>query len=289
MRAQLYELLNIIQPFIGGLYSSRLRVLAYHKVPGKEAFDRQVAYLKSNYNLVSVEDLQAHFKGKKKLPKKPVLISFDDGDVSVYDNGLPVLQKYEVPSCLFIITSLINTNQEVWIKCVESGEMARGRSYYEARKVVNYFKSLKNADRVRAMKDYRNISTRQLSSEQLIILKDSGMFIANHSHTHPMFDKCSEEEIVQEMQNTKQFFQAQQLEGYSVFAYPNGNADESSQRILLESGIDMIFLFDHKINPKTTDPKRISRIKVDTDTPLSEFKTKVSGVHPLILRLKNRL
>lgn len=289
MRAQLYYILNLFRPFVNILYTNRLRVLAYHDVPDKEAFNEHIQYLKSHYNLISVEELKLHFLGKTQLPKKPLLITFDDGDISVYENGLPVLQRHEVPSCLFIITSLINTSNDVWIRRVEAGEMSKGKSYSEARKVVKYLKDISNYERIQAMKDYAEVSNRQLNLNQLFSLKENRMYIANHSHTHPMFDRCSELELKEELQQAKNFFNSHNLEGYSVFAYPNGNADELSQAILTESGMEMIFLFDHKINPSSPDPKRISRIKVDADTEMKEFQAKVSGVHPLFLKFKNKI
>lgn len=43
-----------------------------------------------------------------------MLITFDDGDISVRENALDILKKHQVPSVLFVITSLINTNKAYW-------------------------------------------------------------------------------------------------------------------------------------------------------------------------------
>ena len=52
-------------------------------------------------------------------------------------------------------------------------------------------------------------------------------------------------------------------------------------------GMELIFLFDHKVNKKNLDPYNISRIRVDSDMTIEELKAKVSGLHPIIHHLKN--
>jgi poly-beta-1,6-N-acetyl-D-glucosamine N-deacetylase len=289
MREIIYRILTIFHPFFQVLYRNRLRVLAYHTVPDKTLFDLQLHYLSNSYNLIDIQDLRLYLQGKKALPKYPLLITFDDGDISVFENGKPALEKYEFPSCLFIITSLINTNKEVWIKRVEVGEMAKGKSYKEARSMVKNLKNVQNKVKEAAMSNYPEISKKQLNTKMLQELQKSKMSIGNHSHTHPMFDKCSREELNSEIEQSKEIFNTLKMDGYSIFAYPNGNEDRLSEEILIEAGMEMIFLFDHKVNSKQINPFRISRIKVDTDIKLTEFKAKVSGIHPLILQLKKKV
>ena len=142
MRSGFYWFISLFQGAFAFFYRKRLKILAYHKVPDTTKFENQISYLKSNYNVISIQDVLDLLLDKKPLPINSIMITFDDGDISVLENGFPVLKKYNVPSCLFVITQLINSNQEVWIKMVEFQEISKGRSYGEARKKVNYFKNL---------------------------------------------------------------------------------------------------------------------------------------------------
>ena len=288
MRNKIYKLLGNFDFLFNTIYDNRLRVLAYHKVPDKKAFEKQVIYLRSHYNIISIPQLIESIEEKKALPKKPLLITFDDGDITVLENGLPVLNKYDINSCLFIITGLVNTSNDTWITRVEQQEMNRGKTYQEARKVVNHFKKIPNKERETNMDDYPEVTKRQLNTGDLKNMQEQGMYIANHTHTHPMLDKCTSEEITRELKASKQVFDDLGLPGYNVFAYPNGNTSESTNRSLKNADIKLIFLFDHKINGTVLDPFNISRIRVDSDTELTEFKSKVSGVHPFIFNLKNK-
>lgn len=287
MRDKLYSVLNVLNFFFERKYAQRLRVLAYHKVPDEVAFEKQVVFLKSQYNIISIEDLRLHFRENKSLPKNPLLITFDDGDISVLEKGIPVLKRHKISSCIFIITDLINTSKDVWIKRVEEKELKDGKTYLQARDTVRQFKEMPNIERLRAMKDYPEITKPQLSTENLKEMQQQGMFIGNHTHTHAMLDKCSTQEIEKELAESSRVFKELQLSGFTVFAYPNGNVSEITTKVLQNYGMELVFLFDHKINQENPDPLNISRIRVDSDTEMTEFKAKVSGVHPFLFNLRN--
>ena len=46
--------------------------------------------------------------GKKEMPKKPVLITIDDGHWDVATSILPILKKYNVKATAYVITGFIN-------------------------------------------------------------------------------------------------------------------------------------------------------------------------------------
>ena len=272
------------------LKPKRFTVLAYHDVPDKKKFEAQILYLKKNYNLISFEDLKNSVENSVPLPKRPLLITFDDGDVSVFDNGLPVLKKHNVPSVLFIITELIDSENNFWWRVVEKNFELKGKTFQEARKMVTHLKKLSNRERKNYMSQLENVKTRQLSLEELFKMKKAGMEIANHTYSHPMMNRCQEEEVRQELEMARKKFDGWGLsEGYSVFAYPNGNWDQKSEKVLKEEGIEYAFLFDHKINKENIDPLRISRVMVDANVDLGEFSAKLSGVHPTLFHLKNKI
>lgn len=67
--------------------------------PGK--FEQDILYiLKKGYTPVLPRDLASG----EPLPKKPILITFDDGYVSNYELLFPVLQKHQVKAVINIIT-----------------------------------------------------------------------------------------------------------------------------------------------------------------------------------------
>ncbi len=284
-----YKSLRWFSPVLNILFKNRLRVLAYHDIIDSANFEAQIIWLKSKYNIIDISTLQSHLFHNQPLPKNSLLITLDDGDKTVYTKGLHIFKKHQVPSCLFIITDLINSRKDFWWNTIIKNEEKNGLSKEKIMEVINICKALPNDQRLNYLQKYKATFRDQLTLEEVQELKENSVFIANHSHTHPMFDKVNEAELKDELMQVKTFFEEKGIGDFTVFAYPNGNSNERSEQLLIENRIRMAFLFDHKLNEKHINPLRISRIAVDSDNPLSEFKTKVSGLHPMIFKVKKKL
>jgi len=290
MKETLYKLLNIIIPINLFLNRNSLKVLAYHDLKKFNKFEAHLKFLvNSDYNIIDINALKDHLFLGKELPDKPVLITFDDGDISVLEIGLPLLKKYKLPSVMFVITSLIDSDNTFWCRHVEKALQEQGKSYAEARSKVDHLKKISNEKRMVYLKSLNSVNSKQLTKEDLGTLQKGMMFIGNHTHTHPMVDMCTKEEIEGELNLSRSSFDAFKLPGFPIFAYPNGNWDEQSEKLLKKNGIKMAFLFDHKINAKIINPYRISRIRVNSDTEINEFKVKVSGLHSKLMKLKGKI
>ncbi|HEX6592913.1 MAG TPA: poly-beta-1,6-N-acetyl-D-glucosamine N-deacetylase PgaB [Moraxellaceae bacterium] len=94
----------------------KLTVLSYHEIADADQalipqyavtptmFVRQIDWLRNNgYHFVSVDDVLADKAGKKPLPDKAVLITFDDGYRSVYDHAWPLLKMFRIPAVVAVV------------------------------------------------------------------------------------------------------------------------------------------------------------------------------------------
>ena len=78
----------------------------YAFVDNIENFEKQMKYIYNNgYKTLSMDEFYCWKTRKCKLPKKSVLITFDDGNVSIYKYVLPILKKYDLKGTSFIIGS----------------------------------------------------------------------------------------------------------------------------------------------------------------------------------------
>ncbi|MCK4788985.1 MAG: polysaccharide deacetylase family protein [Desulfobacteraceae bacterium] len=113
----------------------RIPILLYHRFISKEAaekgnirddemihvcydvtFAEQMKYLHDNgYVTLDFDDYVDIRSKKKQLPKKPVLINFDDGCLSNYEIAFPTLKKYGHKATIFIALE----PNEYSYKCVE--------------------------------------------------------------------------------------------------------------------------------------------------------------------------
>src|SRR5689334_6188712 len=94
----------------------KLTILSYHEIaePGEALspdyavkptmFVRQMDWLRNNgYHFVTVDDLLADEAGRKPLPDKAVLITFDDGYRSMYDHAWPILRSWKIPALVAVV------------------------------------------------------------------------------------------------------------------------------------------------------------------------------------------
>lgn len=74
-------------------------------------FESHMRWLKDNgYEAISAEDLVLIMEGHMDAPEKAVCITFDDGERSLLDLGLPVLEKYGMKATLFLVTAQVGKN-----------------------------------------------------------------------------------------------------------------------------------------------------------------------------------
>ena len=73
-------------------------------------FEKQMAFLaKNGFTAITPGDLAESFYFGKKLPTKPIVITFDDGYEDFYNNVFPVLKKYNFPAVNFLIGNAIES------------------------------------------------------------------------------------------------------------------------------------------------------------------------------------
>ncbi len=99
---------------LAGLFDLKpgVRALTYHRfgddprapfTVSAGTFDRQMAALAENHTAVSLDDVQSFLSGTRDLPQNAALVTMDDGDPSVLEIAVPILQKYRIPAVAFVL------------------------------------------------------------------------------------------------------------------------------------------------------------------------------------------
>jgi len=238
------------------------------------------------HKVKNIEILESHFSYFK---GKGVLVTVDDGDISFYKHMFPLLKKYNQKAILFIVTGLIDTDIPFWWDelIYYLGEKEGEKMKWEVKKWENK-KRLQYLDSLRKNSNKPFMKYQQLTVDQLHEMEDAGVIIANHSHTHPMFDQCDEKELRFELQHSKAFFQKNNLQGYEWLAYPNGNFNQEAEAIMIDEGISKAFLFDHKIC-KQSNPLRISRLSLNDEVQPNKLRFIMSGWHSKVLPIRKKI
>ena len=94
-------------------------VMCYHRLEGKAGgglsiepalFEKHMQEIKdAGLNVISMQDFLAWRRYEKNIPPKSVLITIDDGYVSGYHVGWPILKKFGFPFTMFVYLNYIGT------------------------------------------------------------------------------------------------------------------------------------------------------------------------------------
>lgn len=101
----------------------KIPILLYHDfvkiIPDKDpdqfqyintpnSFEENIRTLLENgYTFISFHELNNAYNEPTKLPKKPILLTMDDGYYSNYEYIFPIIKKYHIKASIFIVTDYI--------------------------------------------------------------------------------------------------------------------------------------------------------------------------------------
>jgi peptidoglycan/xylan/chitin deacetylase (PgdA/CDA1 family) len=115
-----------------GLRSDQLQtisILCYHRVGNgankmtvsAAAFGQQLDWLAANgYRVIRLRDLQGFLEGRQALPRRSVVLTFDDGYESYYRFAYPLIKKHNVPATVFLYTDFVGAGDALtWPQMAE--------------------------------------------------------------------------------------------------------------------------------------------------------------------------
>lgn len=279
--------------------AARLCVLAYHGVDDPINFSRHLDWLISHRSLVSLDQVVAALYRQARLPRRATLITFDDGERSVLDSGLPLLVDRQLPAVAFVVAGLIGTDEPFWWNEVADLIASGGRSptlgTSDTADAVRTLKGIADSSRRRIIEELRMTSSRparrarQLDTFELRALDSNGVRVENHSLAHPCLDRCDEPTVDQEIDKAHEILTDALGREPRAFAYPNGNWDARAHRLLMTKGYRVAFMFDHRLaTVPGRDPLTVSRVRVGSTTSIERLAMIVSGLHPRLHHLRGR-
>lgn len=256
--------------------SPRLTVLTYHSIadvndpdfdlyePNVSAspamFEQQIAYAAKNFDVVDLQAVVAFVTENKPLPKRPLLITFDDGYLNNYQLAYPILKKYGLPAVIFLMTHWMSHTYERpwWDECAyqfnrtpktsaelpfvgtvdlptrESRIAIRDKIMAELKKVPNAEKQVKIQEMRQALEipDEPHPHPIFMNWEQVRELVDNRVACQPHTVNHPILTRISDEQIEEEIRLSRQHILQETPQTITAFAYPNGRVTDYNQAAL---------------------------------------------------------
>ena len=90
-----------------GLRDDMVPVFVFHEIE-PVTFEQKLIYLKENdYETLNADELLNHLKSSRANDQKYVVLTFDDGHVSLWQHAYPLLKKYDFKAVSFICPGLV--------------------------------------------------------------------------------------------------------------------------------------------------------------------------------------
>ena len=240
---------------------ARLSVLIFHRVlrqqdplfPGEmyaQRFDTVCGWLKSWFNILPLDAAVAQLKAGT-LPARAACITFDDGYADNCQVALPILQRHGISASFFIATGFIDggrmwndtiiesirscKNAELDLSSLDFGRHELGSIDQRRNAIavlVDQIKYRTLEQRVTITEQLANLAGMQpprnlmMTSDEVMALRKAGMQIGAHTVTHPILARLAEAQVLQEVQDSRNFLESLLQERVGLFAYPNGKPGE---------------------------------------------------------------
>lgn len=109
---------------IAAPFQSRVAILMYHRVfeapsdfwsicVSPKNFKEHLECLSGNFRVMTLRELMRCLKDRQ-LPKRAVVLTFDDGYADNFLKAKPLLERYNTPATMFVSTGSLDTNREFW-------------------------------------------------------------------------------------------------------------------------------------------------------------------------------
>lgn len=304
----------------GGVYfcprsSLMLRILTYHRVtePGSDpgnpsvlsatpaGFARQVAYLATHYAVISLQDVLHAVSRRRRLPRRAVLITFDDAYRDFAEVAWPILRGHRLPVTLFVPTAFPGAPEMFWWDRLYAaiGYTARvspvdtplGRLGLETaeervatiRRIQQYVKTLPHAEAMTLVDRLcqqcggpRVDAPKALSWDELRELASQGVTLASHTRTHPLLTRVPLDQVRAEIRDSLQDLRREIGSVLPIAAYPGGAYDRAVLQVLQEEGIKLAFTTEDGVNdPLAADPLRLRRTGITLRTSQAVFRLRL--------------
>lgn len=203
-----------------------------------EQFEEQMKYLvDNNFTILSKNEFQNYLNGQLILPKKSVLITFDDGLLSTKEYAYPILKKYNIQALQHIISARKDRQE--------------GFQKFDPEADLQY-----------------------MTDDELAETADIFSFEAHTFNLHTLDPQTNRSKLINAVPGELRDDLRQNLEDIptaTTFSYPYGQYKEETIQILKELNIKLAFTTESGYAQIGDDPYKIKRLAPTQQTSMEDF------------------
>jgi len=176
------------------------------------------------YTPITLRDYLLYEKGEINLPKKPIILTFDDGYADVFQNAYPVIKEFGWNAVAFVLGDK-NLKSNTWDK-----ELSKGSSML-------------------------------MNEEQMMELYDAGFEIGSHSMSHARLSTLPVQSAWFEIIRSKEKLQSILKSEVTSFSYPFGSLNDTIKEMVKRAGYKIacgVFSGPPKFGEDRFDIRRIT-------------------------------
>lgn len=276
-----------------------------------EQFAEQLHYLKRFYTPITLDLLLAWLHGTERLPDFPALLTFDDGYRDNLVHAAPILQQTGWPAVIFLTSGHIDKPGDFYwdvsALCFArtprpaadlpllgprtwddaSGRTSVLREWTEALKRVDESEKRNFMSRLPAILDVElpteAFANSMMTWEEVRTLQAQGIAFGAHTVSHPILTRIPLDQAEHEMAASKQHIEQELGQPVRAFAYPNGQASDTTpkiQALARKVGFEAAFTLIAGPSPLEevkANPFAIRRIFIGHKDTLPRFAVKLTG------------
>lgn len=307
---------------LGRMRSCRI-ILCYHNVGNGDAekrgwlapqrcidaglFERQMSWLKQNYEVVTLDRLRDPIDDSR---KSRVAITFDDGYLNNIEIAMPILERLELPMTWFVATAFVDDPGKLpWWDMIDL-LLTRdsGRIRLHSPEVAGDYDLAAPADRRRIDRHVRQVLKASCGERRETLVAELGdgmrnadalpenafarpqevaavdpvrVEIGGHTINHPNLAACESDRLHDEIEGGKRRLEAITGRQPQWFAYPyggRGSFDARAVDAVRAAGFVGAVTLLPGIVADDSDPYRLPRIPISAANSLADFKARVEGV-----------
>ncbi|HXP82245.1 MAG TPA: polysaccharide deacetylase family protein [Verrucomicrobiae bacterium] len=259
-----------------------LRILAYHRVckpkgartiacPNTSAtpedFARQMLHVAKHYRAVAMPEVLDAIERNVPLPKRSVLITFDDAYTDFAEFAWPILKRFGLPATLFVPTAypdhpeltfwwerlyqaFANTSRTVLSES-PLGPLPLATPDQKRRSLLALIQLVPTVPHDEGMRLVDTVCAQLveqpasgpvvLSWNQLRQLANEGVTLGSHTQTHPILTQISANQTREEIKRSQQDLKREIGYALPIFCYPYGDHNDAVTAILRQEGISLAF------------------------------------------------
>lgn len=233
-------------------------IITLHEINDPKWLNNVIISLKNNYNIVGVEDIENYYYNNINL-KNACHLTFDDGDLSFYNNILPLIKKHKIPVSTYVSPMIAKERRNFWFQEIRGYDKEKlveitkriindKNQNIQAMAINPFLKTLRIETILEIIKFYQKETNTppkppmNMTEKQLIEIKSSGLVeIGAHTLNHPILINESDESAGYEIE--KSIDQLSEILNCDTryFVYPNGDYGEREIKFLKNKGIKLAF------------------------------------------------